>query len=136
MRVLHIGDLHLPFCHPKYLSFVKKQYKKWKCNKVVFAGDMYDYHAMSYHESWPDGLSAGDELRLTQKMVKPWYKAFPKAFITTGNHDAIPARKAVTYNIPKFLLKDQSEVYNTPKWKWVTEVVIDDVMYLHGKGYQ
>lgn len=133
-RVLHIGDLHLPFTHPKYLAFCKKQYKKYKCDTVVFAGDIVDHHALSYHESDPDGYSAGDELRRTLKMIKPWYKAFPFAKITSGNHDDIPLRKAHTFGIPRSMVRELSEVYETPTWEYGLEFVIDDVLYIHGKG--
>jgi predicted phosphodiesterase len=134
-RVLHIGDLHLPFTHKDYLKFCKKVYKQYKCNKVVFAGDIIDHHAMSYHESDPDGLSAGNELREAQRMVKPWYKAFPKATVTIGNHDALPMRKAITFGIPKAMLRSLAEVYETLGWDWVLEKTIDGVSYIHGKGY-
>ena len=134
-RVLHIGDLHLPFTHPKYLAFCKKVYKKYKCNKVVFAGDIIDHHAMSYHESDPDGYSAGNELKMTQKLIKPWVKAFPKAKVTIGNHDAITKRKAKTFGIPLAYIRSHKEVYNTPKWEWELQFIIDDVLYIHGKGH-
>ena len=104
-RVLHIGDLHLPFTHPKYLSFCKKIYKKYNCNKVVFAGDVLDNHAISYHETDPDGLSAGEELKKAQKMIRPWYKVFPKAKVTIGNHDALLSRKAKTHGIPSIAMR-------------------------------
>ena len=133
-RVLHIGDLHLPFTHPKYLAFCKKQYKKWNCNKVIFAGDVVDHHAMSYHESDPDGRSAGDEFTLAKKLIKPWYKAFPKAHVTVGNHDAILNRRAMTHGIPSVMIRALDDLYGTPKWKWVLEVKVDDVLYIHGKG--
>ena len=134
-RILHIGDIHLPFTHKDYLRFCKKVYRQYKCNKVVFAGDIIDSHAMSYHESDPDGMSAGDELRLAQKMIKPWVKTFPKAVVTIGNHDALPMRKALTYGIPKTMLRSLSELYETPGWDWVLEKEIDGVLYHHGKGH-
>lgn len=132
--VLHIGDLHLPFTHPKYLNFCRKVYRDWGCTKVVFAGDIFDHHAISYHETDPDGYSAGNELKNARKMLKPWVKAFPKAHVTIGNHDALPKRKAMTYGIPSDMIKELAEIYDTPKWKWVLDVKIDDVLYLHGKG--
>jgi len=134
-RVLHISDLHLPFTHPDALKFCKKLYKQWKCNKVVFAGDIIDHHAISFHESDPDGMSAGDELKLSRKMIKPWYKAFPKAHVTIGNHDALTTRQAKANGIPTFMMRSLSEIYETPKWNWVLDVEIDNVLYFHGKGY-
>lgn len=134
MRVLHIGDLHLPFTHPKYLKFCKQMYKAWDCDTVVFAGDIYEHNAISYHESDPDGLSAGNELLLAEKEVKPWYKAFPEAKVTLGNHDILPFRKAMTMGIPRHMLKDLTDIYGTPNWIYEEEFYIDGVMYHHGKG--
>lgn len=134
-RVLHIGDLHLPFTHHGYLKFCKSVYKKYKCNKVVFAGDVVDNHAMSYHENEDGAMSAGRELKLSKRMIRPWYKAFPKAHVTIGNHDCLPTRKAKTFGIPVSLLREYSDIYDTPGWKWVMEVVVDDVLYVHGKGH-
>mgnify|MGYP003146376024 CR=1 FL=1 len=133
-RVLLIGDTHLPFTHPKYLSFCKKIQKKYDCNKVGFTGDIYEHNSISYHESDPDGHSAGDELLLARREVKPWYKAFPKAFVSYGNHDILPYRQAKTNGIPRHMIRELNDVYGTPKWKWATQHVIDGVLYHHGKG--
>lgn len=134
-RVLHIGDLHLPFTHKGYLDFCKKVKKDWKCSKVVLAGDVVDSHAMSYHESDPDGYSAGEEIKEATRLIKPWVKAFPNAVVTIGNHDAILHRKAKTFGIPLSCLKDLREIYRTKGWEWGYEFVIDGVLYMHGKGY-
>lgn len=134
-RILHISDLHLPFTSPKALSFCKGLYRKYKCNKVVFAGDIIDHNAMSYHELDVDGMSAGDELKLSKQMIKPWIKAFPKAYVTIGNHDNLLERKAKTFGIPKAMIRDLAEVYDTPGWDWVLDVVIDDILFFHGKGF-
>ena len=93
-NVLVIGDLHAPFIKKGYLEHCKKIYKKYKCNKVVFIGDIIDNHYSSFHDTDPDGFSAGQELDRAIAMVQKWYKAFPKAFVCIGNHDAIICRKA------------------------------------------
>ncbi len=134
MRVLHIGDLHLPFTHPKYLSFCKRQYKKWNCNKVIFAGDVVDNHGISYHEVEPSAMTATRELKKTQKMIKPWVKAFPKALVTIGNHDSLSKRKAKTHGIPWAHFKELADLYNTPKWDWQLQFEVDGVLYIHGRG--
>jgi hypothetical protein len=41
-------------------------------------------------------------------------------------------RKAQTSNIPSRWIKEFSEVLETPKWNFVTEVYFDDVRYIHG----
>lgn len=134
MKVLVIGDLHEPFCLEGYLSFCKKMYKKHKCNKVVFIGDIIDSHYSSYHETDPDGMSAGDELTLAKKKIRKWYKTFPKADVVIGNHDRIVMRKAFSGGIPKIWIKDFTDVLEVASWNFVDRVVYDDVQYLHGEG--
>ena len=100
-RLLIIGDLHEPFCLDKYFAFCKKLYKKKNCNRVLFIGDIIDSHYSSFHEQDPDGMSAGDELDLSIKKVKRWYRAFPKADVVIGNHDRIVSRKAFSAGVSK-----------------------------------
>ena len=131
-RVLVIGDLHEPFCLEGYLEFCKKQYDIHNCNKVVFIGDIIDNHYSSYHESSADGLGGKYELEQAVKKLRRWYKAFPKADVTLGNHDRIIIRKAQTSNIPSKQIKEYKEVLETPKWNFVTDVYYDGVRYVHG----
>lgn len=133
-KVLVVGDLHAPFVHAKYLSFCKSIYKKYNCNKVVFAGDIVDNHALSYHESDPDLYSAGHEMALAKKEVNKWVKTFPKASICIGNHDMLPYRQAKSNGLPMELIKDYMEMWETPNWNWSQEFIIDDVLYRHSKG--
>ena len=131
-RVLVIGDLHEPFCHKDYLKFCKETYEKHNCNRVVFIGDIIDNHYSSYHESSADGFGGKYELDKAIKKLAKWYKAFPKADVTLGNHDRIIIRKAQTSNIPSKWIKEFSEVLETPNWNFVTDVYYDGVRYVHG----
>tara|TARA_R110000803_G_scaffold210631_1_gene282979 strand:- start:1338 stop:2054 length:717 start_codon:yes stop_codon:yes gene_type:complete len=131
-RILVIGDLHEPFCLDGYLKFCKETYKKHNCNKVVFIGDVIDNHYSSYHESDANGMGGKYELDQAVHKLKRWYKAFPKADVTLGNHDRIIMRKAQTSNIPSKWIKEYKEVLETPKWNFVTEVYYDGVRYVHG----
>jgi hypothetical protein len=133
-RVLVVGDLHEPFCLDGYLDFCLETYANFNCNKVVFIGDVIDSHFSSYHETDPDGMGGGDELALAIKRLKKWYKAFPKADITIGNHDRIVYRKGFSGGIPKRWLKPFNEVLETPKWNFVERLVIDNVQYIHGEA--
>jgi predicted phosphodiesterase len=133
-RVLVIGDLHEPFCLDGYLEHCLETYSNFNCNKVVFIGDVIDSHFSSYHETDPDGMGAGEELELAIKKLSKWYKAFPKADVTIGNHDRIVYRKGFTGGIPKRWLKPFNEVLETPKWNFVERLVIDDVQYVHGEA--
>ena len=131
-NILVIGDLHCPFEKEGYLEFCKEQYDRFNCNKVVFIGDIIDNHYTSYHEEDPNGLGGGDELRLCIERLAAWYEAFPEADVTIGNHDRIIMRKAFSSKIPKEWIKGFGEVLNTPNWNFVTEVVYNDVRYVHG----
>jgi len=131
-RVLVIGDVHAPFERKDYLQFCIDTYNKYNCNKVVFIGDIIDNHFSSYHETDADGKGGGDELDLAIDRIADWYNAFPEAYVTIGNHDAIIMRKAQSSSIPSKWIKAYNEVLGTPNWKWVTDVIIDDVRYVHG----
>lgn len=131
-RVLVIGDLHEPFCLDSYLDFCVETYNNYNCNKVVFIGDIIDNHYSSYHETDANGMGGADELEFAIKRLSRWYKAFPKATVTLGNHDRIIVRKAQTSNIPSKWIKEYREVLETPKWDFVTDIVIDGVRYVHG----
>ena len=133
-RILVIGDLHCPFEREDYFDFCLETYHKYNCNQTIFIGDILDSHAYSYHEPDPNGMSAGDELELAKKHVAKWYKQFPIADVTIGNHDRLASRKAFTGGIPKQWIKSYNDVLNTPNWNWVENVTYDNVCYEHGEG--
>lgn len=133
-NVLVIGDLHEPFCLDNYLEHCINTYYKYKCNEVVFIGDIIDNHASSYHETDPDGHSAGQELKLAIQRIKQWYNAFPKATVIIGNHDRLIMRKAYSSGLSKLWIKDYAEVLGTPGWTFTESIEIDDVLYIHGEG--
>ena len=134
VRVLIIGDLHEPFCLDSYLEHCINTYNNYNCNRVVFIGDVIDNHYSSFHESDPDGYGAGEELERAIDRLQRWYKAFPEADVTIGNHDRLIRRKAFTGGIPKAWIKEYSEVLKTPKWNFTDRVVIDGVQYIHGES--
>lgn len=133
-NVLVIGDLHEPFCLDGYLEFCKEQYRKWNCTKVVFIGDIIDNHYSSYHETDPDGHSAGDELEFAIDKIAKWYKAFPHATVIIGNHDRLVYRKAFSSGVSARWIREYKEVLQTPNWDFVESCYIDDVLYIHGEG--
>jgi predicted phosphodiesterase len=133
-RILVIGDLHEPFCLEGYLKFCKETYKKHNCNQVVFIGDVIDNHFSSYHESDADGMGGGAELDLSIDKLSEWYKAFPYADVTIGNHDRIIMRKAQSSAVPSKWIKEYKDVLEVPKWNFTDRVVYDGVQYIHGEG--
>tara|TARA_R100001460_G_scaffold105331_1_gene151846 strand:- start:4 stop:738 length:735 start_codon:yes stop_codon:yes gene_type:complete len=133
-RVLVLPDLHAPFIIPEFLEFAKEIYNKYSCNRVHFTGDLLDNSFSSMHEITPDGLSAGDELKLAIEQIRPYYEAFPEATICIGNHDAIISRKFVKAGLSEYWLKDFNDVLGTPGWIWQDSFNIDGVRYIHGTG--
>lgn len=133
-RVLVIGDIHEPFCKAGYLEHCKAQYNAFKCNKVVFIGDIVDSHYSSFHSTDPDGLSALDELTTSIKKLRKWYKAFPKATVILGNHDRIVVRKCFASGISARWIRAYGDVLEVPGWNFVTDTIVDNVLYVHGEG--
>jgi metallophosphoesterase superfamily enzyme len=133
-RVLVIGDLHTPFDYEPYFDHCVAVFDKYECNRVVFIGDIIDNHYSSYHETDADGKGGKDELDLAIKHLARWYKSFPDADITIGNHDRMVMRKAQTSAIPTRWIRDYIEVLETPRWNFVDRVVYDNVQYIHGEG--
>jgi predicted phosphodiesterase len=131
-KVLVVGDTHFPFDIPQYLDFLKDTYDKYNCNRVVHIGDCVDFHALSYHESDPNGMSAGDELSLAKRHLQRYYKVFPDMDVLFGNHSRLVSRKAMTSGIPREWVKSYAEVFEVPNWNYHTELVIDNVLYTHG----
>lgn len=133
-RVLVIGDLHAPFIRGGYLEFCQSVYNKYDCNEVVLIGDLIDNHFSSYHEIDPDGHGAGAELEKAKAEIQYWYRAFPKAKVCMGNHDAIPYRKAMTSGLSSSWIKSIDEVIDVPNWEFDEEFIIDGNKYCHGIG--
>lgn len=133
-NILVIGDLHEPFCLDEYLYWCQEQYETYFCTEVVFIGDIIDNHYSSYHETSADGMGGADELELSIKRIKRWYKAFPKATVIIGNHDRMIMRKAQTSAIPSKWIKSYQEVLEVPNWNFVERYEKDGVQYIHGEG--
>lgn len=133
-RMLIIPDLHLPNARNGALQFCQDLYEQWDCNKVIFIGDIVDWHSISFHDKHPECPGPTDEYKLAKDQVQKWYSAFPKATICIGNHDERVIRLAEKAAIPAAFLKDYNEMWETPKWSWVFDTVIDDVFYYHGTG--
>ena len=131
-RILVIGDVHAPAVHPGYKAFCKDLYAEWDCNKVMFIGDVIDFHAISFHANNPNCPGPDDEFLLAKQEIQKWKRAFPKANVCIGNHDERVIRLAESVNIPSRFLRNYSEIWNTPGWCWRHEFISDGVYYFHG----
>jgi hypothetical protein len=100
----------------------------------VFIGDLVDLHTISFHPTHTAAPGVEKEYELAKKGVAKWYKSFPKATVCVGNHDARIKRRAAHVNIPEGMIKDNKDIWETPRWEWVDDITIDDVYYMHGDG--
>ncbi len=133
-RKLIIPDLHLPVAHPRALDFCVDTYNKYKCDSVLYIGDLIDHHAISKHDKNPSCPSAKDEYTQVKIDIQQWYDTFGKADVMLGNHDCRPERLAEEAGIPELYLKPYSEVWDTSEWNWVFDIIHDGVYYFHGSG--
>src|SRR5690606_9542018 len=88
-NVLVIGDTHFPAGADGYLEFCLGVQERFGCGRGVHIGDEVDNAAISYHESDPDGDSAGTEAELAMAHLRRWYEAFPVCDVLVGNHGAL-----------------------------------------------
>ncbi len=134
MRVLAIGDIHIPAEHPKYLDFCWSVYEYWQCDSVVMVGDIVDWHAISFHARELDAPSAVDEYELARSRIAEWQEWFPKARVCIGNHDERVERLAASAGVPPQFIRSFSDTWDTPEWEWAHEHFVDGVRYFHGTG--
>lgn len=134
MRVLVVGDIHEPCCHPGYLKFCRDLQREFRCDRVVLIGDVVDNQAISFHAASPELPGPKDETELALLGIKKWKRAFPEARVCIGNHDRRIVRLAETVHIPHRFLRDYADAWDTPGWEWKEEFILDDVHYSHGEG--
>ena len=124
--ILAVPDLHIPYEHPDALAFIAAVKKEYKPDLVVNLGDMLDFHAISFHDSDPDLLSAGDELARAQEKIKEWEKLLPEQYIVGSNHGDLPLRQFVSKGLPREMIRTYNEIYGvSEKWKFVPDLTIE-----------
>jgi predicted phosphodiesterase len=133
-NILIIGDTHHPFMREGYLEHLLKAKKDYNCGIIIHIGDVVDNAYSSFHETNPDGHSAGDELEYAIEQLKVMYKEFPKVKVCLGNHDQIINRKAFSAGLSKRWVKGLDEVLEVPGWNFDMEHVEHGVLFTHGTG--
>lgn len=130
-----IGDTHIPFQHPSYLEFCKEVFREFKVSDVVHIGDEVDLHALSFHDTDPDGLSPGDEANAAKAELKKWFKAFPTVRVCIGNHSYRHLRRAYKCGLPAYYLRNFNEIWEAPAgWRWEMRWQLKGVLFTHGTG--
>lgn len=129
-----IGDTHIPYELEGYRNWVKSIFDSQGVNYVIHIGDLFDHHALSFHDSEPSLKGSHGEYIDALNRLEPWKKTFPQLTLIHGNHDDIPARqmKKVGLN-PEMFMRPLGHIYDFPKkWVEVEEIQIDGVLYHHG----
>ena len=138
-RILFISDMHIPYHHKNLLPFLQMLKDRYNPTRVICLGDEVDKHSLSFHDSDPDLMSAGDELRAALPVIKSLHEMFPVMDLVESNHGSLVWRKAKHHGIPKHYIKSYNDVLQvTDGWKWHNDLVLDlpdgqKVYVHHGK---
>lgn len=134
-RVMHIPDLHCPFMHQDAAAFIKAAQDKYQPTVTVLAGDELDQHAISAHDSDPNGFSAGHELTAGLKQLEQIYAIVKEALVCESNHGQRPFKRAYKAGLPSQYMKTYAEFMDAPQgWVWAEDFEIDGVVYSHGES--
>lgn len=138
-NALIISDLHYPYNHPDVIDFLAALKKKYKFDLIVCVGDELDFHALSFHDSDPDLMSPGHELKTSIARLKPIYKLFPDVELVESNHGSMVYRKQKHHGLPRSVIKSYRDVIEAPPgWNWHHDLIIElennELVYIcHGK---
>lgn len=134
-RVGIIGDTHIPYELDGYLEFCADTFDQWGVDTVVHIGDMFDNHALSFHDSEPLLQGVTGEWEEAKERARAWYAMFPECTLIEGNHDRIPARQLRKLGMePSIFLKPVEELMGMPEgWSVRDQIEIDGVLYHHGE---
>lgn len=117
--ILVFGDMHIPYHKDGSIEFLKAVKKKYNPTKVICTGDELDNHAMSFHDTDPDSLEAGDELELAIQYMKQLYNIFPEVDLVDSNHGSMVFRKAKFGGIPLKYIRSLKDIIEAPEgWNW------------------
>lgn len=139
-RILFISDMHIPYHHPNTIPFLKMLKDKYSPTRIICLGDELDKHALSFHDSDPDLMSAGDELRASLPVIQELYEMFPVMDIIDSNHGSMVFRKAKHHGLPRHYIKSYNDVLQVgPTWKWHHDLTLtlpdgQKVYVHHGKS--
>lgn len=139
-RILFISDMHIPYHHPNTIPFLKMLKERYNPTRVICLGDELDKHALSFHDSDPDLMSAGDELRAALPVIAELHELFPAMDLIDSNHGSMVFRKAKHHGIPRHYLKSYNDVLQVGDgWKWSHDLTLTlpnghKVFVHHGKS--
>lgn len=139
-RILFISDMHIPYHHPNTIPFLKMLKERYNPTRVICLGDEVDHHYLAFHDTDPDLLSGGDELKAALPVIAELHKLFPQMDLIDSNHGSLVWRKAKHHGIPRHYIKSYNDVLEVGEgWKWHHDLTIDlpdgqKVYIHHGKS--
>jgi predicted phosphodiesterase len=139
-RILFISDMHVPYHHPNTLPFLQSLKDRYNPTRIICLGDELDKHALSFHDSDPDLMSAGDELAASLPIIAELKAMFPKMDIIDSNHGSMIYRKAKHHGLPRRYIRSYNEVLGVDEgWVWHNDLTItlpdgQQVYIHHGKS--
>lgn len=139
-RILFISDMHIPYHHPNTIPFLESLKERYNPTRIICLGDELDKHALSFHDSDPDLMSAGDELAASLPVIKELEGLFPLMDIIDSNHGSMVYRKSKHHGIPRRYIKSYNEVLEVGDgWVWHNDMTItlpdgQRVYIHHGKS--
>jgi hypothetical protein len=124
--ILIISDMHIPYQHENTLDFLNDLRLKYKPTRIICMGDELDKHSLSFHDSDPNLMSAGDELEKALPTIRELKKLFPKMDLLESNHGSLVYRKAKHHGIPRQYLRSYNEVLGVDdNWKWHFDLTVN-----------
>lgn len=139
-RILFISDMHIPYHHPNTIPFLKSLKERYNPTRIICLGDELDKHALSFHDSDPDLMSAGDELAASLPVIAELEAIFPEMDIIDSNHGSMVYRKAKHHGLPRRYIRSYNEVLGVGEgWVWHNDLTItlpdgQRVYIHHGKS--
>lgn len=142
-RYLFISDLQIPFEAEHALKFCKSIQREFGIppENIYNVGDELDLYHGSLHKKDPDAdLTPGQELLLSRKKLREWYRAFPQMKLAVSNHGLRWLRKAFEADIPGEVIRCYRDLIGAPKgwvWKerWLIQAQRAPIVMIHGMGY-
>jgi UDP-2,3-diacylglucosamine pyrophosphatase LpxH len=138
---LFIGDVHLPFEHPRALEFCKGLVKDFDIphENIYSVGDLLDQYHFSRWPKSPDAKhTVSQEIELAREKIKKWARAFPEMKIVESNHDSRIIKKAIGADLPSQVIRSLEEIFELPDtWEIKDQFVImgPDILVCHGEEF-
>jgi hypothetical protein len=137
-----ISDLQIPFEDEGALEFALKVQRDFKIPKsaILNVGDEVDQYFGGQWKKDPSvNFSAAQEILITKKKLKSWYRHFPEMKLAISNHGLRWARKAFDAEIPSQMIRPYQEIIEAPAgWIWKQEwrfKTDHPFRMIHGMGY-